>query len=88
MHIQNDPQSPKSAGLAFLHATPQQRESLITKEAALEGQLGCAYMFPVFFPLQFVDTKNDNDPKTKKQMVAYDARQDGNMLAHIEKELR
>ncbi len=87
MHIQNDPQSPKSAGLAFLHATPQERESLVTKEAGLERQVGFAYMFPVFFPLQFVEN-DDKDKATKKKMVAYDARQDGSMYAHIKSELR
>jgi hypothetical protein len=43
-------------------------------------------MFPVFFPLQFAE--DDKDPSTRKKMVAYDARQDGQMFALIKKELR
>lgn len=80
MHIQNDPQSPKSAGLAFVEGTPGEREDVVKAEAALQSKIDAAYMFPVFFPLKFTGKG--------KEMVAYDARQDANMLPLIKKLIR
>ncbi len=80
-HIQNDPQSPKSAGLAFLEGTPGERENIVRRESELQRDIHASYMYPVFFPLRFVDGKGN-------RMEAYDAREDRDMYPLLEKLVR
>lgn len=86
MHIQNDPQADSSAGLAFIGGTPQDREGVVTREARLQAEARVSYMFPVFFPQKFVNGGSDGGKG--KHLVAYDARQDGDMYALIKKLMR
>jgi hypothetical protein len=73
MHIENNPQKPQSKGLLWIHGSREYRKQVLDKHASLQNATDYFYMYPVFFPLQIAGANNE-------LRLAYDARQDGNML--------
>jgi hypothetical protein len=73
MHIENNPQNPGTHGLKWIERGPGYRRAVLKHHAKGQDRVGYSYMYPVFFPLQIVES----DPV---RMEAYDASQDGDML--------
>lgn len=78
LRIRNDPQVSGSEGLQWINGTHQQRLATLRTHTSNQARGPYRYSYPIFYPLKFEGSTE----------VAYDARQDGDMLTVIGNDLQ